>query len=181
MKVRLAIFLVSFLLVTSQWAEERPWINRETLLSLKGDSGVAAKELLESIDAGEQSIIRSKINNVIARGNWEVVALLLRYKSTTARREAAVALGKIKSPDVALKLLEALDVLELPVMGGDESTIEQRDTRRIYEDTLSKITGVKVNPSWTSYQKRTAFREWIDANTARSNSTPRPSRKDTVK
>lgn len=159
------LLISAALVLAPLWSAERPWKTRQDLLAIQGDDHDYATALVKAIDSGDQDTIRATIRKTMEHGHSKLVGLLLRYPAGgIARREAATAFGELKGVAAARQLLQGWDIVEYATVGLDGAAEEQKESRKVFERSLSKVTGVKPDASWTTEQKQQAFAAWIATN-----------------
>ena len=101
------------------------------------------------------------MQSLVVANHLDVVIDLLRDPSDVVKQEAASALAGVKSKAVAEDLLDSYEMLEVAVRGGDEEQLLRRETKAVYENALTRVTGVQINQEWDMEQKYKMFQNAI--------------------
>ena len=159
MKIYNAIMIAS--MVQLSFGEDLPAIadSRTSLRTASGVENSSASELLAAIESHSVEKTRKIMETLVKTNHTRLVIITLYDKSEEVMQEAAKALAISKNKSTALSLLDAARYLDLAVVGGTEAEGMRKRTKKIFDESLSVITGVIVKPEWSEEEKTIAFRQ----------------------
>jgi len=132
--------------------------SRKALRSTSGIEASSAKDLLIAIESHSREEVQKKMEELVKKNQTRLVIITLHDKSEEVMQDAARALAASKKKSTALALLQAEKYLDLAFMGGTEDEKMREKTKKLFEESLSAITGVSVKLEWSKIEKNSAFR-----------------------
>ncbi|HSI83118.1 MAG: hypothetical protein ACAI35_18465 [Candidatus Methylacidiphilales bacterium] len=143
--------------VTSHAQEPLP--PQDYLRDAQGKLRAPAIALLESLEKKAQSdIIQSNAKALIKAGGLDLVLGLLNDRFEFSELDIAVVLSEIKTKKVAAALLARYkNSDDTPLWRGEDELFFRSEAKIILEQSLTKVTGVELEQTWSFEQRVNAF------------------------